>query len=150
MWRRVRQQFLMWHKTASSTVTINTCVHVSLACSFLRLFGLFVCLFVGEFNDPVMEYLDYLSQRDSRRDFMADGHVITLSLLDRRSHVSILSRVGWLLVTIMTGSSSDDWILLAFRLQHLLITLNHYAIAMPHTLQSLHTNPLKTISTSLH
>jgi hypothetical protein len=42
----------------------------------------------------------------------------------------------------MTGSSSDDWILLALRLQPLLITLNHKAIAIPHTLQSPHTNPL--------
>jgi hypothetical protein len=39
----------------------------------------------------------------------------------------------------MTGSSSDDWILLALRLQPLLITLNHNAIAIPHTLQSLFT-----------
>jgi hypothetical protein len=39
----------------------------------------------------------------------------------------------------MTGSSSHDWILLAFRLQPLLITLNHNAIAIPHTLQLLHT-----------
>jgi hypothetical protein len=43
----------------------------------------------------------------------------------------------------MTGSSSDDWILLALRLQPLLITLNHNAIAIPHTLQSRHTNPLR-------
>jgi hypothetical protein len=35
------------------------------------------------------------------------------------------------------GSISDDWILLALRLQPLLITLNNNAI-----LQSLHTNPL--------
>jgi hypothetical protein len=42
----------------------------------------------------------------------------------------------------MTGSSSDDWILLALQLQPLLITFNHNAIAIPHTLQLLHTNPL--------
>jgi hypothetical protein len=42
----------------------------------------------------------------------------------------------------MTGSSSDDWILLALLLQPLLITLNHNTIAIPHTLQLLHTNPL--------
>jgi hypothetical protein len=42
----------------------------------------------------------------------------------------------------MTGSSSHDWILLALRLQTLLITLNHNAMASPHTLQSLNTNPL--------
>jgi hypothetical protein len=33
----------------------------------------------------------------------------------------------------MTGSSSDDWILLALRLQPLLVTLNHNAITIPHT-----------------
>jgi hypothetical protein len=38
----------------------------------------------------------------------------------------------------MTGSSSDDWILLADQLQPLLITIHHSAIAIPHTLQSLH------------
>jgi hypothetical protein len=38
----------------------------------------------------------------------------------------------------MMGSSSDDWILLAVRLQPLLVTLTHSAIAIPHTLQSLH------------
>jgi hypothetical protein len=36
-----------------------------------------------------------------------------------------------------TGSSSDDWILLVLRVQPLLITLNHNAIAVLHTLQSL-------------
>jgi hypothetical protein len=54
----------------------------------------------------------------------------------------ILRRVRGVLVTIMTGSSSNDWILLALRLQPLLITLNHNTIAIPHTTQSLHTNPL--------
>jgi hypothetical protein len=42
----------------------------------------------------------------------------------------------------MTGSSSDDWILLALWLQPLVVTLHHSAIAVPHTLHSLHTNPL--------
>jgi hypothetical protein len=46
------------------------------------------------------------------------------------------------LVTIMTGSSSDDCILLVLRLKPLLITLNQNTIAILHTLQSLHTNPL--------
>jgi hypothetical protein len=42
----------------------------------------------------------------------------------------------------MTGSSLDDWILLALRLQSLLITLNHNTIAaILHPLHSLHTNP---------
>jgi hypothetical protein len=36
----------------------------------------------------------------------------------------------------MTGSSSDDWILLALRLQPLLITLTYSAIAIPCILQS--------------
>jgi hypothetical protein len=36
----------------------------------------------------------------------------------------------------------DDWILLALLLQSLLITFNHNTIAILHTLQSLHTNPL--------
>jgi hypothetical protein len=36
----------------------------------------------------------------------------------------------------MTGSSPDDWILLARRLRSLLITLNYNAIAIPRTLQS--------------
>jgi hypothetical protein len=36
----------------------------------------------------------------------------------------------------MTGSSSDDWILLALWLQPLVITLTYSAIAIPHTLQS--------------
>jgi hypothetical protein len=36
----------------------------------------------------------------------------------------------------MTGSSSDDWILLALWLQPLLITLHHNPITIPHTLQS--------------
>jgi hypothetical protein len=39
----------------------------------------------------------------------------------------------------MTGSSSDDWILLALWLQPFLITLTYNAIAIPHTLQSLST-----------
>jgi hypothetical protein len=39
-------------------------------------------------------------------------------------------------VTIMTGSSSDDWILLGLRLQPLLITLNYKAISVLHNLQS--------------
>jgi hypothetical protein len=39
----------------------------------------------------------------------------------------------------MTGSSSDDWILLAVWLQPFLITLNHNPIAIPHSLQSLFT-----------
>jgi hypothetical protein len=43
----------------------------------------------------------------------------------------------------MTGSSSDDWILLALWLQPLLITLTYNAVAIPHILQSLHTNPLR-------
>jgi hypothetical protein len=44
---------------------------------------------------------------------------------------------------IMTGSSSDDWILLALRLRPLLITLNPNAIAIPHTFtNTLHTNLL--------
>jgi hypothetical protein len=38
-------------------------------------------------------------------------------------------------VTIMTGSSSDDWILLALRLQSILITHNHNTIAILYTLQ---------------
>jgi hypothetical protein len=42
----------------------------------------------------------------------------------------------------MTGSSSDDWILLALQLQVLLITLNYTAIPILDTLQSLHTNLL--------
>jgi hypothetical protein len=41
----------------------------------------------------------------------------------------------------MTGSSSDDWILLVLRLQPLLITLSHNSIAILHILQSLFTNP---------
>jgi hypothetical protein len=42
----------------------------------------------------------------------------------------------------MTGSSLEYWTLLALCLQPLSITLNHSAIAIPHTLQStLHTNP---------
>jgi hypothetical protein len=45
-------------------------------------------------------------------------------------------------MTEMTGSHSNDWILLELRLQPVLITLNHNAIAILHTLQSLHTNPL--------
>jgi hypothetical protein len=57
---------------------------------FVRLVYLFVCLFVVEFNDNVMEYSDYLRKRDSRRDPMADYHVITLGLHDRSSHGSIL------------------------------------------------------------
>jgi hypothetical protein len=43
-------------------------------------------------------------------------------------------------VTKWRGSSSDDWILLAVRLQPLLITLSHNTIAILQTLQSLHTN----------
>jgi hypothetical protein len=43
---------------------------------------------------------------------------------------------------VMTGSSSDDWILLALRLQSLLITLNLNTIAIRQTLQSLHSKPL--------
>jgi hypothetical protein len=39
----------------------------------------------------------------------------------------------------MTGSSSDDSILLALWLQSLLITFNHNTIAISHTLQSLFT-----------
>jgi hypothetical protein len=39
------------------------------------------------------------------------------------------------LVTVMTGSSSDDWILLVLRLQVLLITLNYNAMAILHNLQ---------------
>jgi hypothetical protein len=46
---------------------------------------------------------------------------------------------GGVHVTEMTGSSSDDWILLSVRLQPLLITLSHNTIAIPHTLQSLFT-----------
>jgi hypothetical protein len=38
-------------------------------------------------------------------------------------------------VTIMTGCSSDDWILLVLRLQILFITLNYSAIAESHNLQ---------------
>jgi hypothetical protein len=41
-----------------------------------------------------------------------------------------------LLVTIMTGSSSDDWILLTLHLQVVLITLNYNAIALLHTFSS--------------
>jgi hypothetical protein len=66
---------------------------------------------------------------------------ITFCLFVHRKHSykhlqSVLLRVG---VTRddMTGSSSDDWILLAFRLQPL--NHNHNAIAIPHTLQSLFT-----------
>jgi hypothetical protein len=33
----------------------------------------------------------------------------------------------------MTGSSPDDWILLAVRLQPLLITLDHNTVAISHT-----------------
>jgi hypothetical protein len=40
------------------------------------------------------------------------------------------------LVTIMMGSSSDDWIVLALWLQSLLVTLNHDAIVVPHTFSS--------------
>jgi hypothetical protein len=39
------------------------------------------------------------------------------------------------LVMTMTVSSSDDWILLALRLQSLLIILNYNAIADSHNLQ---------------
>jgi hypothetical protein len=43
----------------------------------------------------------------------------------------------------MTGSISGNWILLALRLQPLLITLNPNAIAIPHTFtNTLHTNIL--------
>jgi hypothetical protein len=46
-------------------------------------------------------------------------------------------------VTIMTGSSSDDWILLALWLQPLSITLNHNTIAdSTHFTITLHTNLL--------
>jgi hypothetical protein len=48
----------------------------------------------------------------------------------------ILSRVWGVHMTIMTGSSSDDWILLAVWLQPLVITLTYSAITIPHTLQS--------------
>jgi hypothetical protein len=41
----------------------------------------------------------------------------------------------------MTGSSSDDWILLALWLQPLVITLTHSDIAIPHNLPLLFTNP---------
>jgi hypothetical protein len=37
----------------------------------------------------------------------------------------------------MTGSSSDDWILLALWLQPLLITLSHNTIAIPHIVETL-------------
>jgi hypothetical protein len=37
----------------------------------------------------------------------------------------------------MTGSSSDDWILLSLRLQPLLITIGHHTIVIPHILQML-------------
>jgi hypothetical protein len=47
----------------------------------------------------------------------------------------VLSRVRVVRVTIMTGSSSDDWILLVLGLQVLLITLNYSAIADSHNLQ---------------
>jgi hypothetical protein len=65
------------------------------------------------------------------------NYLICLKIL-----VIVLSRVRGVHVTIMTGSSSDDWILLALRLQVHLITLNYNAIPIIHTLQSLHTNPL--------
>jgi hypothetical protein len=39
----------------------------------------------------------------------------------------------------ISGSSSDDWILLALWLQPLVITVTHSAIAIPHILQSLFT-----------
>jgi hypothetical protein len=49
----------------------------------------------------------------------------------------------------MTGSSSDDWILLALRLQPLLITLNHSDIADSHHLQFTVTHALGfSVSTS--
>jgi hypothetical protein len=41
----------------------------------------------------------------------------------------------------MTGSSSDDWILLALWLHPLLVTLSHNPVAILHILQLLHTNP---------
>jgi hypothetical protein len=44
---------------------------------------------------------------------------------------NVLSRV-----TIMTGSSSDDWILLALWLQPLVITLTYSSTTIPHNLQS--------------
>jgi hypothetical protein len=53
-------------------------------------------------------------------------------------------------VTIMTGSSSDDWILLVLRLQVLLITLNYTAIPIVHTLQSFHTDLLCPNLYSVH
>jgi hypothetical protein len=53
----------------------------------------------------------------------------------------ILSCVRVVRLTIMTGFSSDGWILLALRLQPLLMTLNHNTIAVPHTSSSsLHTH----------
>jgi hypothetical protein len=51
----------------------------------------------------------------------------------------ILCHVYWGTRDEMTGSSSDDWILLAVRLQPFLITLNHNTIAILHILQSLFT-----------
>jgi hypothetical protein len=45
----------------------------------------------------------------------------------------------------MTGSSSDDCLLLALWLQPLLVTINHNPIAILHILQSLHTNPLSLL-----
>jgi hypothetical protein len=54
---------------------------------------------------------------------------------------NILSRVQKGTHDGMTGSSSDDWILLALWLQPLLVTLSHNPITIPHILQSLHTNP---------
>jgi hypothetical protein len=49
----------------------------------------------------------------------------------------------------MMVSSSDDWILLAVRLQPLLITIHHSTIVIPHILQSAHSDP-QSISSSLH
>jgi hypothetical protein len=54
--------------------------------------------------------------------------------------LNIIVACTGVLVTIMTGSSSDNWILLALLLQSLLITLNHNVIAILHISQSLHTN----------
>jgi hypothetical protein len=52
----------------------------------------------------------------------------------------------------MTGSSSDDWISLAFQLQPLSVTLNHNIIAISHTFgMTLHTHllsPFPPVSTT--
>jgi hypothetical protein len=61
-----------------------------------------------------------------------------IAVIQNNSRVDIFT-CKVVLVTIMTGSSSDDWILVAVRLQPLLITLSHSSVAILHILQSLFT-----------